>query len=58
MSKSPHELRIIFPTEEAKRTFSEWLSDGGGEQDYFNAMEKSKTPNLRIGYHGPRGHAI
>jgi len=46
------ELRIIFPTEEAKRIFAEWMSDGGGEQEYFMAMERSKTPRLRIGYHG------
>ena len=50
---SAFELHIIFPTEEAKRTFATWMSDGGGEEDYFRAMEESKTPSLRIGYHGP-----
>ena len=53
MSNEPKsELRIIFPSEEAKEIFATWMSDGGGEQDYFRAMEESKTPNLRIGYHG------
>lgn len=44
---------MIFPTEEAKRIFAEWMCDGGGEQDYFRAMDESATPSLRIGYHGP-----
>jgi len=48
-----HELRIIFPSREAKRIFAIWMSDGGGEQDYFRAMEESKTPYVRISYHGP-----
>lgn len=52
-SASLPELRIIFPTEEAKQIFATWMSDGGGEQDYFRSMEESKTPSLRIGYHGP-----
>lgn len=50
---SAPELRIIFPTEEAKRIFAKWMCDGGGEQNYFDAMEDSATPSLRIGYHGP-----
>jgi hypothetical protein len=48
----PHELRIIFPTEEAKRLFALWLCNSG-EQHYFDAMQDSQTPSLRIGYHGP-----
>lgn len=47
-----HELKIIFPTKEAKDIFAAWMSDGGGECQYFDAMEQSKTPSLRIGYHG------
>jgi hypothetical protein len=52
-SASEHQLTIIFPTEEAKRIFATWMSDGGGESDYFRSMEESETPSLRIGYHGP-----
>lgn len=47
-----HELKIVFPTAEAKQIFATWMSDGGGEQEYFQSMEGSKPPDLRIGYHG------
>ena len=50
---SAFELKIVFPTKEARRIFAVWMCDGGGEQDYFRAMEESATPSLRIGYHGP-----
>lgn len=54
MPKEPtHELKIVFPTVEAKQIFATWMCDGGGEQDYFRSMEESKTPSLRISYHGP-----
>lgn len=48
-----HELKIIFPTEEARRLFAIWLADCGGDQGYFQVMKDSKTPSLRFGYHGP-----
>lgn len=44
------ELRITFPTLEAKQIFAEWLSNSG-EQDYCRAMEKSSTPSLNLSYH-------
>lgn len=47
-----HELKITFPAEEAKKKFAEWMCDGGGEQQYMDAMEDSETPNLKLGYHG------
>lgn len=50
MKSETHELKIIFPTAEALDKFATWLSDGGGEQDYFRVMDESKTPNLRLSY--------
>lgn len=48
-----HKLTIEFPTAEAKQIFATWMSDGGGEQNYFDAMESSATSSLHVGYHGP-----
>lgn len=50
-----HNLTIQFPTKESLRIFAEWMSDGGGEQTYFEAMDahSRSKPALRIGYHGP-----
>lgn len=45
------ELKIIFPTDEARCLFATWLSDGGGEQDYFLSLEHAGHPPVRISYH-------
>lgn len=48
----PTEIKIVFPTENAKRVFAHWLCDGGGEQDYFRALEiHGDGASVRLSYH-------
>lgn len=42
------ELKIQFPNEEELQNFAAWLSDGGGEQAFF----EGETEIVQFCYHG------
>jgi len=44
-------LTIIFPAEESRNSFLSWLSDGGGEQQFFEASKThDKEPITEMDY--------
>lgn len=46
------ELKIIFPDERTRELFATWLSDGGGEQQYFGVLEmEGQGKSWRMSYH-------
>lgn len=53
------ELKIIFPNEQAKQVFATWMSDGGGEQDFFESLYvKGIGADWRISYHPENGQFL
>ena len=53
-----HKITILFPTEEHKKRFAEWMSDGGGEWQYMEVLDNEALPPVNIGYHGKENKAF
>lgn len=47
-----HQITINFPSAAHKQTFCEWMSDGGGEWSYMEALDHQGYAKVIIGYHG------
>lgn len=46
------ELKIIFPDEQTRELFATWMSDGGGEQQYFEVLRnEDQGQSWRMSYH-------
>jgi len=44
-------IQFVFEDDSAAKGFLTWLSDAGGDQDYWRALEESaKYPTVRFNY--------
>lgn len=43
-----HSVRISFPTEASLKRFIGWMSDGGGEYQFFESEDDHEVPDNRI----------
>lgn len=46
-------ITIEFPTEDHAELFAEYMSDGGGEWGYKEALSHKGLAPVHLGYHGP-----
>lgn len=57
-----HSVRIVFPNKKSLKRFMGWMSDGGGEYQFFESEDNIDPPEERItGFEyaeGPDGKVI